>query len=140
MRFVRVVNLQQHYDPRGGGRFIDLAFGPMGDAASVFLQPCGVAASGSVCAHITAFYKTISGSPAAFWEFDSAQLDNRCIVTQSDSDKGDVCHYEIRAGSKTQLKKILKIIVDSWQLADIQVCENGKTRRLQPSDLPGLPS
>lgn len=62
----------------------------------------------TICNHIRTFYATVAGEPIVFWPFDSSILGNRAILTNRESNTGDVCHYDIENLKDNKAKGIFK--------------------------------
>lgn len=132
MRYIRLVH-PKHYDARTR-KFKNLAFknSSDGSGASVILEACGAAASGSICAHIRRHYPGIGGEPPVFWPFDDSVLPAGHVIEQDTSDAGDDCHHVVKGVTNGTLKRNF---VDKWELSDLAICDNGTYRPLTAADV-----
>ena len=131
MAFVRLCH-PKHYE-KYKQRFKSLAFKLSSEdgGASTFDRDCGIATSGTLCAHIARFYPNVGGDPAVFRIFEPSELPNSAHFDREKSDSGDECHHNVRGVTNNQLKKVL----EDWGSEGFQICDGSGQRDLTSSDI-----
>lgn len=134
MEFVRLVHPGLHYDFERG-KFTNLAFrgNPLNDGrlgVSCFGKTCADESTGSVCAHINRFYRTIATAPAVFWIFDESQLPPGSCVKQ-ETEGGDACHHNVVGASGTAYRRV----APGWTVGELFICDGDGMRPLTADDL-----
>jgi len=82
------------------------------------------------------YYKSVDEPPHIIWIFTRDILPDDCKISQKDSDTGDKCHYVIVNLSDNKAKKIFNKygnIPDN--LDTLYICDNGRPRKLEKSDI-----
>ena len=138
--YVRILKAE-HFDPRRN-RFVDLAFKPSsparGGGISVFDYDCAGGTPSAACAHIARWYQDLSGQPAIFWWFTSAQLPNGSVhIEEEPSKTGDECHRNIHGLSAGRAKKFFKRVQGEMLFTTdcFQVCGPDGVKRLSLTEL-----
>jgi len=85
-----------------------------------------------ICEHIEKHYRSVSGTPPIFWNFDSKILLQKCEFIQKISESGDVCHYNLVGLSAKEPSNIFK----QQDLSVFSICRSdGNYQPLKISDI-----
>ena len=142
MGFIRVLSARYHFDATLQ-RFQDLAFKNTGGAISVFMEDCAIERSGTICAHIRAFYLGQTQEPPTFIRVAQDLLPEGALIEPEVSKSDDECHVGIHGLKDRQAEKFFKRTFK--YPSDVRICENGTDRALTSEDrftfpLPPLPN
>ena len=121
------------------GRFQSLVFRPSDDGGiSVFCEVCATNTSGCVCVHAKKFYQSVTNDPPIYWMFDSGILPKNCLIVETPSTTGDLCHRDIINISRKSSEKFFKYHFRSncLDMDKLTICSSQGVRSLVESDIP----
>jgi hypothetical protein len=130
MQLVRTLHIQKYNVNKR--RLNSDTFDNYKGGISVFEYDCGIRTSGSICEHIQKFYNTTVGNPIIYvlLEYDDLKkfkgFDN-IEINQSESDKGDLCHYDITGALDSNCEKFSK---HHFRSPNIYMCCDGNVINL----------
>jgi hypothetical protein len=101
MPYIRALHVNKYNYLKG--RFNSDSFRNHQGGISIIDFDCAVKASNSICNHLAKYYSHILSEPAFFCIFDFEEIvityqqanEAPIIISPSQSDKGDECHYNI---------------------------------------------
>lgn len=127
MAYIHILPVQ-HWDYRTQS-FRSVAFKPSSDdgGISVFEKQCSESASSTVCIHIDSFYPHVVGSDAAgyptvYWEIPNGLLPPKILIEQCVSDRGDICHHNLKRLTKKEARKFFKDKIPEGDISRFLIC------------------
>src|ERR1700688_4356145 len=120
------------YDVKGG-TFIRDAFANNRGSLSIIDEECAEQTSGSVCAYIRIHYGRLPGvasNPPVFWRFDTSSLHAPHRLVDATNVR-DPCQYVVEGLTDEQLWQSFENV----DISNLEICENGTTRKLTLLDI-----